>query len=127
VASLTGHMISPYFSSYAASKAYIINFGLSLRSELREKGVTISVLSPGLTSTPMSETIGKDIDWSKTPMKLMTTGEVAKEAMQQFGKKASIIPGVSNRITSFFATRIAPQFFGKNNEKMMRKAFKEKL
>ncbi|MEQ9378202.1 MAG: SDR family NAD(P)-dependent oxidoreductase [Imperialibacter sp.] len=124
VSSLTGHMISPYFANYAASKAYVLNFGLSLRAELKQKGVDVSVLSPGLTDTPMSAGIGLDIDFSKTPMKSMSAKEVAEIALEQFPEKATIIPGTANRITSFIASRIAPQFIGKNNENMMRKAFR---
>lgn len=122
VSSLTGHMPSPYFANYAASKSYILNLGFSLHAELSQQGVDVSVLSPGLTKTPMADGMAQDIDWSKTPMKFMEADTVAKEAFRQFGKKISIIPGGSNRAVAFVAKRIASPSFGKKMVKMMKKA-----
>lgn len=124
VSSLTGHFISPYFANYASSKSYILSLGNSLRHELKSKGVDVSVLSPGLTETPMSKNIGKDIDWSKTPMKTSTAEFVAQYTLKHFPLKANIIPGKNNQISAFIGKRLFPQFFGKQNEAMIRKAIK---
>lgn len=121
VSSLSGHMPNPYLSNYAGSKAYVLNLGLSLYGELRQKGVDVSVLSPGLTDTPMAK--GTGIDWDKTPMKKMEAGEVAAIAIKQLGKKASIVPGGMNKMMAFMAKYMMPFGMGsKMNEGMMRKA-----
>jgi len=49
VSSMIGHMPNPYFSNYAASKAYILNLGTSLNGELKKYNIDVSVLSPGPT------------------------------------------------------------------------------
>lgn len=122
VSSLTGHMPSPYFANYGATKSYVLQFGISLHAELLANGVDVSVLSPGLTKTPMAENMGKDIDWSQTPMKFMEASEVAEEAINQFGKKISIIPGSANKILAFIMKRITSPTYGKRMAAMMQKA-----
>lgn len=120
VSSLTAHMPSPYFSNYAATKSYVLNFGSSLYAELKPKGIDISVLSPGVTNTSMSENTG--IDWTKTKVQIMSPEEVAKEALKHFGKKLSIIPGSGNRIIAFIAKKfIATSKLAMTNQKMMQK------
>ncbi|MEQ8553275.1 MAG: SDR family NAD(P)-dependent oxidoreductase [Cyclobacteriaceae bacterium] len=124
VSSLTGHFHSPYFANYASSKSYVLTLGNSLHHELKSKGVDVSVLSPGLTYTPMYENIAKDIDWSKTPMKASSPEFVVEYALKSFPRKVNIIPGTGNRISAVFGQRILPRFFGKQNESLFRKAMK---
>ncbi len=69
IASLAGHMVNPYFSNYAATKAYVLQLGASLYGELKPKGIDISVLSPGLTNTNMAA--DSNVNWDKLPMKEM--------------------------------------------------------
>jgi len=124
VSSVIGHMPSPYFANYAASKSYILNFGMSLHAELKAKGIDVSVLSPGVTQTPMSEKTG--IDWTKSKVKIMNSDAVALEAIEKFGKQLSIIPGKENRMLAFFAKHIFT--FSKSaimNEKFIRKTINQ--
>lgn len=124
VCSLSGHMPNPYLSNYAASKAYVLNFGLSLRGELNLHGIDVSVLSPGLTNTPMAKTTG--IDWNKTPLKKMEAEKVAEIAIRDFGKKAVIVPGGRNKVMSFMAKYLTPLSIGSvMGEKMMRNAISQ--
>jgi short-subunit dehydrogenase len=120
LSSLTACMPSPYFSNYAATKAYVLSLGTSLYGELKIKGIDVSVLCPGVTNTPMSEYL--ELDLSQTPIKPMSPGEVAKEAIEKFGKKLSIIPGRSNRLMAFLAQKVLPPSkFAVSNQKMMQK------
>jgi short-subunit dehydrogenase len=105
VASTIGHVPNPYFSNYAGSKAYILNFGSSLNWELKKNGVDVTVLSPGYTSTPMTDKMN-ELDLSKTPMTAMTPAAVAKEAIDALGKKPVIIAGRKNRIMVGMARRL---------------------
>lgn len=120
VASLSGHMPNPYFANYAGTKAYVLNFGASLYGELKPKGVDVTVLSPGLTNTPMTKDNG--VDWSKTPMQAMSPQKVAKTAVNALGKKLIAIPGTMNRIMAAMAKHSPLKMQAKMNEKMMRKA-----
>jgi short-subunit dehydrogenase len=45
----------PYYSTYAASKAFGLSFAEALRHELRETGVTVTAVLPGPTDTPFFE------------------------------------------------------------------------
>lgn len=51
--SIAGEMVAPREAVYAASKAFDLSFGKSLRAELEniEAGVTVTVLQPGPTDT----------------------------------------------------------------------------
>ncbi|ANB24216.1 hypothetical protein A6F57_02690 [Alteromonas stellipolaris] len=101
VASMFGQMASPYFSTYAGSKAFVINFAQSLYAELKSKGVDVSVLSPGLTKTPMAVSTG--VNWKKVPMAARSPEKVAKVGLQGVGKRVLTVPGLRNNIMAFLA------------------------
>jgi uncharacterized protein len=120
IASLSGHMPNPYFSNYAGSKAYVLNLGASLYGELKPKGVDVSVLSPGLTNTPMVADNG--VDWSKTPMKAMDPSIVAEVGLNGLGKRMLSVPGGMNKMMAWMAKHLPLEMQAKMNEKMIRKA-----
>lgn len=47
--------------NYSATKAGMVGFSKSLAQELAAKGVTVNVIAPGYTSTPMVEKMREDI------------------------------------------------------------------
>jgi uncharacterized protein len=53
VASTSSFLPVPYMATYAASKAYLLSLTESLAEELRDRGVTMTALCPGVTETPM--------------------------------------------------------------------------
>lgn len=120
IASLSGHMPNPYFANYAGTKAYVLNFGASLYAELQPKGVDVTVLSPGLTNTPMTADNG--IDWSKTPMQALPPEKVAKTAVNALGKKLIAIPGFKNKMMGVMAKHTPFQMASKMGKKLMDKA-----
>jgi short-subunit dehydrogenase len=56
--SIAGTMPAPYESTYGASKAFLSSFGLALRHELADSGVTVTVLMPGPTETEFFDRAG---------------------------------------------------------------------
>jgi short-subunit dehydrogenase len=121
VSSMAGLMTTPYFSNYAATKSYVHNLGLALHTEMKEYGVDVSVLAPGLTETAMTADNG--VDWSKIPMFSMKPEMVATITLNNFGKKASIIPGFMNKMMVMMAKRIfSMKSFGAINGMMIKKA-----
>jgi short-subunit dehydrogenase len=52
---MTGSVVStspnPYQAIYGATKAFVMSFGEALRYELKDTGVTVTVLQPGATET----------------------------------------------------------------------------
>ncbi|TDR31872.1 SDR family NAD(P)-dependent oxidoreductase [Hydromonas duriensis] len=125
LASLSGQMPNPYLASYAGTKAYVINFGASLYGELKSKGVDVTVLSPGLTITPMSKAV--PVDWNKTPMKAMEARDVAAVGLGAIGKKALVVPGARNTMMAIMSKLTPVALASKMNAVMMRKAIKPEL
>ena len=105
--SMAGYTGSPYLANYAATKAYLLQFGQALSVELKPKGVDVLVVSPGATRTEMAEMDG--FDQSKVPMPWMDADAVAAEGLRQLGRKSAVIPGFMNRMMSFMATRLMPR------------------
>jgi uncharacterized protein len=56
---ITGSEVStapnPYQAVYGATKAFVMSFGEALRYELKDQGVTVTVLQPGATDTEFFE------------------------------------------------------------------------
>lgn len=56
---ITGSVVStapnPYQAVYGATKAFVMSFGEALRYELKDSGVTVTVLQPGATDTEFFE------------------------------------------------------------------------
>lgn len=49
--SIAALMPGPYEAAYSASKAFLKSYGEAVRDELKEKGVTVTVMMPGPTET----------------------------------------------------------------------------
>jgi len=56
-ASIAGKHLFPTFSSYAASKAYVIHLGNNLRAELGPKNVRVTTIEPGIVATELQDHI----------------------------------------------------------------------
>ena len=52
-ASIVEAFPGPHQAAYNASKAFARSFGIGLRHELRDHGVSVTVLEPGPTDTPI--------------------------------------------------------------------------
>lgn len=53
--SVTSMMPGPYYATYSASKAFVLNFAQSVRYELKDTGVTVTTMMPGPTDTEFFE------------------------------------------------------------------------
>jgi short-subunit dehydrogenase len=53
VASIAAFQPVPMLATYAATKAYVLSLSESLSEELRDTGVTVTALCPGITATHM--------------------------------------------------------------------------
>ena len=109
VASLAGFQPGPWMSNYYASKAYVLHFSEGLREELREHGVSVSVLCPGPTRSAFFRQAGLDSRPLEGSELLMNAEEVALYTVRALEKKrALIIPGWRNRLLAM-APRLAPR------------------
>jgi len=72
VASVAGYSGLPKAAAYGATKAALINMCESLRPELQEAGVMLSVINPGFVRTPLT-------DKNTFPMPFLMDAEVAAD------------------------------------------------
>jgi len=104
--SLFGYQGVPYVANYSASKAYILSLGEALNVELQPFGIDVTVLSPGLTKTPMIDNMS--VDFNKMPITSHTPDEVAKVGLSALGNKATVVPGLINKIYAW-ENRLIPR------------------
>jgi hypothetical protein len=111
----------PYLANYSASKAYVVALGEALNYELAQQGVSLSVLLPGPTDTPMLHSI-EAFDPDNMPMKPMSTEQTVKEGLDALARnRATHIAGRLNRIMATFVPRSrAPALWGGMMEKSMK-------
>ena len=83
---------SPYYSAYAATRAYCLNLGQSLWYEFKHYDVDVLAVAAGLTLSSAAEGM-KHIDAEL----LQTTEQVVDEAMNALGEQPLCIPGEYNR------------------------------
>lgn len=98
VSSLGAYFAMPIKATYAASKRFLLDFSLALRSELRDENVTVTVLCPaGLPTTPgCIEAI--DAQGLMGQLTTENIGSVARQAVEgALHGRAIIVPGFLNR------------------------------
>lgn len=99
VASLAAFQPMPVKATYAASKRFLVDFSLALQEEVRDLGVTVTVLCPaGMATTPATIRAIEAQGWSG----LATTqsiGAVAAGTLDAaLAGKTVYIPGAVNRL-----------------------------
>ena len=118
----------PYFAIYSATKGALTSFSLSLREEMKGKGVFVTAILPG--AMPTREDIKEQIKgqglWGKLAVK--TPEWVAEYSLKKLDKnKAKAIPGVWNKIMRF-GTALLPlswklRFIARRWSKISKDAF----
>ena len=119
IASLGGLTPVPYQSVYAGSKAFMINFGLSLREELKHENVQVSVFAPGGIKTEMTNIPSmKALERNFAPV-----AEVAADAVKTYDKMPALyVPGRQNKLIAGLSKIVPRSFLAKQAERIYRKA-----
>jgi short-subunit dehydrogenase len=58
--SIAGTMPGPFYAVYGASKAFLTSFGQAIRNELKDTGVSVTILMPGPTDTDFFRRAGME-------------------------------------------------------------------
>jgi uncharacterized protein len=122
--SLAGFQGSGFLSVYAASKAFNRILAESLWYEWKNSGVDIIACCAGATSTPGYINTRPEKTSLFTP-RVLRPEEVARECLDNLGRKPSFITGRGNRIASFIMQKLMPRkmainIMGDTTKKMYR-------
>jgi hypothetical protein len=98
IASIGAYLPSPNMATYSATKAFVLSFTEAIAVELRDSGVRVLCVCPGVTRTEFQERA--HIETGHVPgFVQQTADEVADEAVRAVGHGPVIVNGVLNRIT----------------------------
>lgn len=108
VASMAGLQPDPNFAVYGATKSYVISLTEAIHKEFEHSGVTVTVLSPGATTSNFMERA--DMGNAKLYASgVMSSVDVASEGYSGMMKgKLHVIPGFKNKILGFFSGIMPP-------------------
>jgi hypothetical protein len=105
VGSTAAYQAVPGLNVYAATKAFMESFSRSLNYELRNTSVSVTCVNPGATESDFAKVANvtgeKAVKMAKKVN--MQPTAVAKYALNaMYAKKVDAIPGLLNKITTFF-------------------------
>ena len=101
VGSIAAFQPSPGLAVYAASKAYVMQFTEALNFELRGSGISVTLLSPGVTETGFVARANMD-SAANAQSGLMSAETVARQGYESMMTgKLNVIPGWKNKILAF--------------------------
>ena len=103
VASTAAFQPGPMVSVYYATKAFVFSFSYALADELKQSGVTVTALCPGMTRTEFQKRAHMNEGAAWFTMSPRAVAEAAYHGMIK-GKRV-VIPGMLNRVGSFLARR----------------------
>ena len=109
VASIASYISGPSFAVYCATKAYVLSYSRALHKELKNKGVTVTVLCPGYVTTGFQEVAGMELSKMEklTAVPVKKVAEIAVKSMHK-GKR-EVMPGIVNKPLPL-VTKITPMW-----------------
>lgn len=117
--SIAGHMAGSYQAVYNASKGFLNLFGQALRDELKDKGVSVTVLKPGVTGTNFFETAGMEPGTPVGESKKDDPAEVAQTGFDAMQKgEAEVTFAAKNKLVEAVATVLPDSVVAAAHRKM---------
>lgn len=111
VASMAAFQPLPFFTTYAATKAFVLSFTEGIRGEVSRKGVNVLCVCPGPVDTPFFEATGNARLRSTVPkVTMMTAEDVVKESLRAFRQRRGVVvPGAANKLVAASA-KLTPRW-----------------
>lgn len=107
--SIAGLMPGSFQAVYNASKAFVDSFSFALRNELKDTGVTVTCLMPGVTDTDFFERAGLMDTKVGQDDKKMDPAKVAKIGYEAMTRgDGDVIAGFGNKVQAAMAA-VTPQ------------------
>lgn len=112
ISSIAGSQPLPYEAVYAASKVFVTFFGQGLHEELRDTGVGVTTVTPGLTRSELHARAGQQRQVSRAPGWLwMEAEQIAHLALRAAARRRVVhVPGLGYSIASTLA-EVMPRTF----------------
>ncbi len=101
VASVAAFHPVPGMDIYAATKAYVLSFSEALAENLRDTGISVTALCPGLTDTDM---VDPSLVGAMPPFMISRPDKVAREGFDALMRREVLcVPGNANRLALAWA------------------------
>lgn len=107
VSSMAAFSPTGFKTIYPASKRFVLHFSLGLREELRGSNISVTTVTPGpmKTNAEVTKRIKRQGIFGR--LGLLSPDEVARKSLKGlFNHKATVLPGLSNRINYFLLSCI---------------------
>jgi short-subunit dehydrogenase len=116
--SIAGFMPGAFHAVYNGTKAFIDSFSFALRNELKDSGVTVTCLMPGVTDTEFFERA----DLTDTKVGTDSKADPAAVAKDGFDAmqagKADVVSGWKNKLQTTLATITPNEMLAEQHRKM---------
>jgi hypothetical protein len=110
IASIGAYQPTPTYASYSAAKSFVLYFSIALNQELRNTGVSCTVLSPGITATEFLEVSGQQRTLYQRMMMMQSTDVARIGIRAMLKRKPEVVPGWLNSFSAIL-TRLFPRSF----------------
>ena len=125
ISSLASFQSIPYFSIYAATKAFVTSFTKGIYEEYRETGVKILGVCPGYTKTNFN--IRAKMSSIPIAGYLMSSQEVVDQSLKAYSKgKYLIINGKVNKFAKFITSLMPNSWSLRFSKYIIKKGMEEK-
>ncbi len=120
-ASIAAFQPCPLYSSYGAAKAFVLSYGLAVREELAGTGVSLTVLSPGVTKTQFFDAAGNTSLSTFQRMTMMDSDAVVSGALAAlFHRRSVFVPGFLNGVNALLTRFVSRSAAARMALSMMR-------
>ena len=117
--SIAGYLAGSYQAVYNGTKAFLNLFGAAIRDELKDTGVTVTVLKPGVTDTNFFETAAMEPGTPVGEGKKDDPAAVAKVGFEAMMRgDADIVYGLKNKVASAITNVLPDSLVAKAHRKM---------
>lgn len=117
--SIAGFMPGTFQAVYNATKAFVDSFSLALREELKDSGVTVTCLMPGVTDTEFFERadlMDTKVGTQKSKMDPAKVAEIGFAAMMK--GESDVVAGLKNKVQTTLANVTPAEVLAKQHRKM---------
>ncbi|AUC80761.1 SDR family oxidoreductase [Lacinutrix sp. Bg11-31] len=122
VSSLAAFQPGPMMALYYASKSYLLSFSEAIANELKDTGVSVTVLCPGPTKTCFQEVVSSSSSNNKISFNMACPKAVAAYGYKAMLKgKVVAVPGVLNKLLANL-----PRFLSRNRTTSIVRKIQEK-